>query len=91
LDQGAKTSRRNGFFDDALGRYGYLPNPDSETPGLPVGFLAAADSGVKEKTFSADCGAGKMDDSGNSRCGHDYGAWLKEDEKSALLEYLKGL
>ena len=28
---------------------------------------------------------------GNSRCGHDYGAWLKEDEKRALLEYLKGL
>jgi hypothetical protein len=60
LDQGArimplswikalKRSDGTGFLDDALGRYGYLPNPDSETPGLPVGFLAAADSGAKEK------------------------------------------
>ena len=46
-----------GFLDDALGRYGYLPNPDSETPGLPVGFLAAADSGAKGKTFSMTCAA----------------------------------
>ena len=44
-----------------------------------------------ELQTTADCGAGKMDDSGNSRCGHDYGTWLKEDEKKALLEYLKGL
>jgi hypothetical protein len=27
--------------------------------------------------------------SGNSRCGHEYGTWLKPDEKKALLEYLK--
>lgn len=27
--------------------------------------------------------------SGNSRCGHDYGTWLKPEEKKALLEYLK--
>jgi len=26
------------FGDDSLSRYGYLPNPDSKTPGLPVGF-----------------------------------------------------
>lgn len=26
------------FLADSLGRYGYLPNPDSATPGLPVGF-----------------------------------------------------
>ena len=47
--------------------------------------------GAYELQTTADCGAGKMDDSGNSRCGHDYGTWLKEDEKKALLEYLKGL
>jgi len=40
---------------------------------------------------TADCDAAKKDSSGNSRCGHDYGTWLRDDEKKALLEYLKGL
>ena len=52
-----KRSDGTGFLDDALGRYGYLPNPDSETPGLPVGFLAAADSGASGKAFSMTCAA----------------------------------
>jgi len=26
------------FLDDSMSRYGYLPNPDSKTQGLPVGF-----------------------------------------------------
>lgn len=30
-------------------------------------------------------------DSGNSRCGHEYGTALSDDEKAALLEYLKTL
>lgn len=30
-------------------------------------------------------------DSGNSRCGHEYGTTLSPDEKKALLEYLKTL
>jgi len=30
------------FMADSLGRYGYLPNPDSEPPGLPVGFTAGS-------------------------------------------------
>jgi cytochrome c553 len=30
-------------------------------------------------------------DSGNSRCGHDYGTTFTPKEKKALLEYLKGL
>ncbi|MGD0959732.1 MAG: di-heme-cytochrome C peroxidase [Methylomonas sp.] len=30
-------------------------------------------------------------DSGNSRCGHEFGAKLSADEKKALLEYLKKL
>jgi hypothetical protein len=29
--------------------------------------------------------------SGNSRCGHDYGTTLQPEEKKALLEYLKTL
>jgi hypothetical protein len=28
-------------------------------------------------------------DSGNSRCGHEFGTQLSPDEKKALLEYLK--
>ncbi len=30
-------------------------------------------------------------DSGNSRCGHDYGTRFTDKEKKALLEYLKDL
>jgi hypothetical protein len=30
-------------------------------------------------------------ESGNSRCGHEFGSKLKEDDKKALLEYLKQL
>ena len=30
-------------------------------------------------------------DSGNSRCGHEFGTTLPEAEKRALLEYLKTL
>ncbi len=29
--------------------------------------------------------------SGNSNCGHEYGTWLQEPDKAALLEYLKSL
>jgi hypothetical protein len=29
--------------------------------------------------------------SGNSRCGHEFGTTLSSDEKKALLEYLKTL
>ena len=36
--------------------------------------------------FLTDCD--KLD-SGNSRCGHEYGTRLSEQEKKALLEYLK--
>jgi hypothetical protein len=53
LDQGSrivpfdwiKALRRadgSGFLDDGFARYGYLANPASLTPGLPVGFLTAA-------------------------------------------------
>lgn len=43
------------FLADGLGRYGYLPNPDSETPGLPVGFLSASDNSAQY--FSMTCSA----------------------------------
>jgi hypothetical protein len=67
LDQGArvmplswfKALKRldgTGFLDDSLGRYGYLPNPDSPTPGLPVGFLAAAEHDGSQ-SLSMTCSA----------------------------------
>lgn len=37
---------------------------------------------------TTDCSA---IDSGNSRCGHEYGVTLSDEEKAALLEYLKAL
>lgn len=43
------------FLDDSLGRYGYLPNPNSETPGLPVGFLSASENSAQY--FSMTCSA----------------------------------
>ncbi|WP_442756331.1 di-heme-cytochrome C peroxidase [Methylocystis sp. JAN1] len=45
----------SGFLDDSMARYGYLPNPDSPTPGLPVGFLTATENGVR--TLSMTCSA----------------------------------
>jgi hypothetical protein len=35
------------FMADRLGRYGYLPNPKSEEPGLPVGFSVAQENSHK--------------------------------------------
>lgn len=43
------------FLGDGLARYGYLPNPASPTPGLPVGFLVAADAGGP--SLSMNCAA----------------------------------
>jgi len=41
---------------------------------------------------TADCDQKGARDSGNSHCGHEYGTTqLKDDEKRALLEYLKTL
>lgn len=37
---------------------------------------------------TTDCGDRN---SGDSRCGHEYGTWLSAEEKKALLEYLKTL
>lgn len=48
-----KRTDGTGFLDDSMARYGYLPNPESPTPGLPVGFLTASESGVR--TLSMTC------------------------------------
>ena len=48
----------------------------------------AADQGPGAPTRTTTC---EERDSGNSRCGHDYGVNLTAAEKAALLEYLKTL
>ncbi len=50
--------------------------------------LAAAQPGSGYTLVTSDCGARN---SGNSRCGHEYGTTLSAAEKKALLEYLKTL
>ena len=43
------------FLEDSLGRYGYLRNPESPTPGLPVGF--AVNNGIAEPMIGMTCAA----------------------------------
>ena len=50
-----KLPNGKGFLDDGLARYGYLANPDADTPGLPVGFQTAKQDGVK--TLGINCAA----------------------------------
>lgn len=50
--------------------------------------LAAQQSKFDYRLQTTDCSAR---DSGNSRCGHEYGTGLADSEKRALLEYLKSL
>ena len=59
------------------------PTYDIATVGL------AADQTRFDFTLeTTDCSA---INSGNSRCGHEYGTGLSQSEKTALLEYLKSL
>ncbi|HWT12792.1 MAG TPA: di-heme-cytochrome C peroxidase [Allosphingosinicella sp.] len=48
----------------------------------------AADQGPGAPVRTTTC---EERDSGNSRCGHEYGVSLSETEKAALLEYLRTL
>jgi hypothetical protein len=50
--------------------------------------LAAEQTQFNASIVTTDCS--KLD-SGNSRCGHEYGTQLTDQEKKALLEYLKTL
>ncbi len=43
------------FMADSLDRYGYLPNPESSPPGLPVGWVVASQDGVD--TLGLTCAA----------------------------------
>ena len=53
-----------------------------------VGLAVDQDKFNATLTTTLDC---DNPNSGNSRCGHDFGTHLAPDEKKALLEYLKGL
>jgi hypothetical protein len=59
------------------------PNYDTENIGLAV---AQSKFDFTLKTTGCDAR-----DSGDSRCGHEFGKTLPPDEKKALLEYLKTL
>lgn len=43
------------FAENSLSRYGYLPNPTSPTPGLPVGFTV--DTSTREPMVGMTCAA----------------------------------
>jgi hypothetical protein len=74
-----------------------LLNPAAERPAsFQVGpiydpdkvGLAAEQTGLSTMLTTTGCDAR---DSGNSRCGHEFGTTLSADDKKALLEYLKTL
>ncbi len=50
-----KQANGSPFMADSLSRYGYLPNPNSVEPGLPVGFSVADEHG--DKIIGMNCSA----------------------------------
>ncbi len=50
--------------------------------------LAATQSGLHSTTHTTGC---DQRDSGNSRCGHEFGVDWSADEKQAIIEYMKTL
>jgi hypothetical protein len=52
-----------------------------------IGLAETQDASSPPRTVT-DC---SELNSGNSRCGHEYGTTLSETDKKALLEYLKTL
>jgi len=73
-----------------------LKSPDdrvaSFTPG-PAYDVDAVGLATEQTKFDQVIETTGCDDleSGNSRCGHDYGTQLSADQKTALLEYLKSI
>lgn len=73
-----------------------LKPPAERDPSFPVGpeydpvdvGLAKNQTKFNYVLKTTDC---TDTGSGNSRCGHEYGTELSDDEKKALLEYLKSL
>jgi hypothetical protein len=52
-----------------------------------VGLAVEQPNGSATVRVTTDCATME----GNSRCGHAFGTWLTQDEKTALIEYLKTL
>ena len=52
-----------------------------------VGLAVEQPNGSAAVRVTTDCSTME----GNSRCGHEFGTWLTQDEKTALIEYLKTL
>ncbi|MVA72296.1 hypothetical protein GOZ81_14585 [Agrobacterium vitis] len=50
--------------------------------------IATTQTGLNTVTQTTDC---SQRNSGNSRCGHEFGTDLSDNDKAALLEYLKTL
>jgi hypothetical protein len=71
-----------------------LKKPEDRPSSFPLGRQYDRDlvgldpnqPGTRRETTGCD-----QLDSGNSRCGHDFGTNLSDDEKLALLEYLKSV
>ncbi|GJE11765.1 di-heme-cytochrome C peroxidase [Methylobacterium longum] len=73
-----------------------LKKPNDRRPSFRIGSNYDTEAvGLGEDQTQFDYTLNTTDctdrDSGNSRCGHDYGTNLTPDEKRALLEYLKSL
>ena len=52
-----------------------------------VGLAVEQPNGSATVRVTTDCATM----AGESRCGHEFGTWLTQDEKTALIEYLKTL
>jgi hypothetical protein len=81
-------SLRNGSTERRL-----LPNAVASFKVGPAQDLVNAGVAVQQSKFdytleTTDC---SDRNSGNSRCGHEFGTSLSAEEKKALLEYLKTL
>lgn len=63
----------------------FVPGPNYDLDKVGMAVEQSAFDHVIETTGCDDL------DSGNSRCGHDYGTDLSDDQKKALLEYLKSI
>jgi mono/diheme cytochrome c family protein len=73
-----------------------LKKPDERRPSFKIGSnydIKAVGLAEEQTQFNYTLNTTDCSDrnSGNSRCGHDYGTSLTNDEKEALLEYLKSL
>lgn len=63
----------------------FMPGPAYDTQNVGMALSQTKFDQTIQTTDCSDLA------SGNSRCGHDFGTSLSEDQKKALLEYLKSI